>query len=255
MNNNKISYDQYVVDTFVTKGYEGYTGKKFYDDSNFDLSLFFLEKDLGPGATKSMLFRRTNVVSSTIVPRQVANAIPFSAAKLSEILHHFSIKPDTVEASAIKLTLDLCEKPEFYGEHKFCATSLESLVESIMLALGTHNVQALSTSVSKEMTQKQTYKVASSGLQRLPGSDMVTCHSTIYPFVVYYCHRVNGTKTYRVELIGKDGTTVEAVAVCHTKTAKWDPEHPVFHVLKVKPGTVPICHILKQDNLLWTPSK
>ena len=51
---------------------------------------------------------------------------------------------------------------------------------------------------------------------------------------------------------GTDGTKVEAAAVCHTDTSNWNPGHLAFQVLKVKPGTVPICHFLPEDQIVWT---
>nr|CAD1843885.1 unnamed protein product [Ananas comosus var. bracteatus] len=55
---------------------------------------------------------------------------------------------------------------------------------------------------------------------------------------------------------GEDGrerrAAVDAAAVCHADTAAWNPKHLAFQVLKVKPGTVPICHFLPQDHVVCT---
>ncbi|OAY83003.1 BURP domain-containing protein 3 [Ananas comosus] len=55
-----------------------------------------------------------------------------------------------------------------------------------------------------------------------------------------------------VKMVGKDGAAVDAAAVCHADTAAWNLKHLAFQVLKVKPGTVPICHFLPQDHVVWT---
>jgi hypothetical protein len=55
-------------------------------------------------------------------------------------------------------------------------------------------------------------------------------------------------------LEGADGTNAKAVAVCHTDTSAWNPKHLAFQVLNVKPGTVPVCHFLPQDHVVWLPN-
>ncbi|KNA03061.1 hypothetical protein SOVF_212750, partial [Spinacia oleracea] len=47
---------------------------------------------------------------------------------------------------------------------------------------------------------------------------------------------------------------VEAVAVCHMDTSQWSPNHASFRVLKIKPGSSPVCHFFPADNLVWVPS-
>jgi hypothetical protein len=40
--------------------------------------------------------------------------------------------------------------------------------------------------------------------------------------------------------------------VCHNDTSQWNPKHISFQILKVQPGTVPICHIIvTQDHVVW----
>ena len=57
-----------------------------------------------------------------------------------------------------------------------------------------------------------------------------------------------------MSMLGRDGTAVDAVAVCHADTSGWNPKHVAFQVLNVKPGTVPVCHFLPQDHVVWTRS-
>ncbi|CBI20918.3 unnamed protein product, partial [Vitis vinifera] len=62
------------------------------------------------------------------------------------------------------------------------------------------------------------------------------------------------TKIYKVPLVGADGTRVQALAVCHEDTSIWDPNALAFQVLKVKPGTWPICHFLPNGHFVWVPN-
>uniref|UniRef100_A0A5B7BKH7 Putative dehydration-responsive protein RD22 n=1 Tax=Davidia involucrata TaxID=16924 RepID=A0A5B7BKH7_DAVIN len=223
------------------------TEDQLHDNPN--VALFFTEKDLSTvKRTMTLHFTKTTNAAS-FLPRQVAESIPFSSSKLPEILNHFSVKPDSMEAAIIKQTIKECEEPGIKGEDKYCATSLESMVDFSTTKLG-KNVEALSTDVEKEETPMQEYSIV--GVKKM-GSEKssVVCHKQNYAYAVFYCHKTDTTKAYLVSLVGADGTKAKAVAVCHTDTSAWNPKHLAFQVLKVKPGTVPVCHFLPEDHIVW----
>ncbi|KAE8675829.1 hypothetical protein F3Y22_tig00111641pilonHSYRG00032 [Hibiscus syriacus] len=170
------------------------TENQIHDDPN--VALFFLEKDMHPGETMTLHFTETTE-KSTFLPYQISQSIPFSSNKLPEILTKFSVKPGTEKAETMKNTIKECEEPSIRGEEKYCATSLESMIDFTTSKLG-----KIDKAVSTE---------------------------------------------------GADGTKAKAVAVCHTDTSAWNPKHLAFQVLKVEPGTVPICHFLPQDHIVWVP--
>ncbi|KAL5729264.1 hypothetical protein ACHQM5_002238 [Ranunculus cassubicifolius] len=217
------------------------------DDPN--VALFFLEKDLKAGKKMNLHFTRTTS-GATFLPRELAKAIPFSSKKLPQVMENFSVKPESIEGEAMKETMKTCEEPAQEGEEKYCATSLESMLDFSVAKLG-KNVQPMSTEVDKEDTFRQEYTIAL-GVKKMGGETSVVCHSQTYAYAVFYCHETHSTKAYNVPLVGADGTKANAVAVCHTDTSKWNPKHMAFQVLKVKPGTVPVCHFLPQDHIVWT---
>lgn len=221
----------------------------------FNGTLFFLEKEVIPGSKLHLRFTKM-FSSSPLISHLQANTIPFAANKLLEILtDHIHVKPTSVTASVMNKTLIECEEPALEGESKHCATSLESMVEFIMLSLGTTDLQASSTTVTEKsgnFEATKTYNVASVGVHALGRDKLVAaCHSRPYPYAVFYCHAAGETKAYTMALEG-DGTKVEAVAVCHLDTSKWNPKHLAFQVLKVKPGSVPISHFMPKEDVLWT---
>ncbi|XP_073116457.1 BURP domain-containing protein 6-like [Elaeis guineensis] len=255
-------------DTSVSVGYKGkpvvvnvkpyYSGPFLYNYAatqsqiqDPSVTLFFLEKDLHPGAKMTLHFIRTTT-GATLLPRRAADSIPFSSAKLPEILSRLSIAPNSMEAEVMKKTLHECEEPAIGGETKYCATSVESMVDFSTSSLGTRDVRALSTAVDREGTPKQVYSI--SKVQKQPSSEVVVCHGENYAYAVFYCHTMNA-EAYKVSMVGKDGTKVEAVAACHTDTTGFNPDHVAFKVLNVKPGTVPVCHFLPQSDIVWTPNK
>ncbi|XXG45742.1 hypothetical protein AAC387_Pa02g0739 [Persea americana] len=218
---------------------------QLHDDPN--VALFFLEKDLQPG-TKLNLFFPKATESPKFLPRSEANKIPFSSSKFPEILKQFSVERDSQEAQSMMETIKECEEPAIKGEAKQCVTSLESMVDFARTRLGTP-VKALATEVKKE-TVKQPYTIAP-GVHKLASTKSVACHSENYVYAVYYCHETSDTSAYVVPLVGEDKTRVDAVAVCHKDTSRWNPKHVAFKVLKVKPGSVPICHFIPEDHIVW----
>nr|CDM84063.1 unnamed protein product [Triticum aestivum] len=227
------------------------TETQMHDDPS--AALFFLEKDLHAGKKMNVHFMATPGAGEKFLPRSEADTIPFSSEKVPEILSRFSVAPDSVEAAEMKQTLRECEAAADNGEKKSCATSLESMVDFATSSLGTSHVRAVSTVVGKEGSPEQEYTMT--GVKRAAGADqLVACHAEPYAYAVFACHLTQATRAYTVSMVGKDGTAVEAVAVCHADTAGWNPRHVAFQVLKVKPGAAPVCHFLPQDHVVWTRS-
>jgi hypothetical protein len=215
-------------------------------------NFFFLEQDLHPGSKMNMQFEKTNIAAK-FLPRSEAESIPFSSKKLPEIISRFSVQPGSNEEEAMKETLRECEDPVLNGEKKMCATSLESMVDFSVASLGTRNVEAVSTTVhSKNETPRQEYTIVASGVKNLAQDELVACHQQTYAYAVFYCHLAKSTKGYTVKMTSKDGTVVDAVAVCHTDTSTWNPKNVAFKLLNVKPGTVPVCHFLPQDHVVFS---
>lgn len=239
----------------VGKGYSPFLYKyaasenQLHDNPN--VALFFLEKDIQPGSKMNLNFIKSSN-EATFLPRQVAKSIPFSSNKLPEIYSQFSVTPKSVEAEMIKETIKECEEPTIKGEGKYCATSLESMVDFSTSKLG-KNVQAISTEVEKESgLQKYTITKVE---KKTTGEKSVVCHKQNYAYAVFYCHSTQATEAYKVSLEGADGTKAKAVAACHKDTSAWNPKHLAFQVLKVKPGTVPVCHFLPEDHIVWIPNQ
>ncbi|KAJ3701082.1 hypothetical protein LUZ61_004787 [Rhynchospora tenuis] len=214
-----------------------------------DAKNLFLKKDMYPGAeTKKVRLART-ITGTSFLPREEADRIPFSFAKFDQILDHLAIVPGSTAAKHVENTLRDCENPDFKGERKFCATSLESMIEFVTSELG-NDVRVTTTGHAKDEQQEATYKIAAEG-KEMPGDKLVVCHPMPYPYTIYYCHVNKATKAYVTPLIGKDGSMVNTGTVCHFDTSAWNAFF--FEMLNVKPGTKPICHFVPQDHLLWTP--
>jgi hypothetical protein len=223
---------------------------QLHDKSN--VALFFLEKDLYYGKKLNMQFTKTtsNNDGTKFLPKEVADSIPFSSNKMENILDKFSIKKESKEYEIVKHTINECEVKGIKGEEKLCVTSLESMVDFTISKLG-KNVEVVSTEMKKESSELQEY-VIEKGVKKLGDKNKtIVCHKENYPYAVFYCHKTDTINTYFVPLEDVDGNRVKAIAVCHTDTSQWNPKHVAFQVLKVQPGTVPICHFVPQDHVVW----
>ncbi|ERM98556.1 BURP domain protein RD22 [Amborella trichopoda] len=227
------------------------TEDQAHDDPN--TALFFSEKDLKAGKHFTVDFgiKVTQEPMPTFLPRLVADALPFSSSKLTNILNRFSVTPGSVEAEAMKQTLAECEEPAITGEAKHCATSLESMVDFATMRLG-KEVRVMATTITAPVNRQPKKYTVGSGVHQVVAPKSVACHAQNYPYAVFFCHEATAARVYRVPLLGGAGSTeVDAVAVCHLDTSAWNPDHVAFKVLKVKPGSEPVCHFLPQDHLVW----
>ncbi|XP_047970917.1 BURP domain protein RD22 [Salvia hispanica] len=221
------------------------TETQLHDDPN--VALFFLEKDLYAGNKMTLHFSKPTGEEEAFLPRHLADSMPFSSNKLPEIYSEFSVKPGSSEAEAIKKTIQECEGTKLQGEEAFCATSLESMVDFTKSVLGK---DATAVSTEADSTERKVYRIEA--VTKLPtDKPAVACHKQEYAYPVFYCHKTDTTVAYRVSLVGAGGSKADAVAVCHRDTSQWNPKHLAFQVLKVKPGSVPVCHYLPENHIVW----
>lgn len=216
---------------------------------------FFTFEDFYKGNALPLYFPRQD--NSRFLPKETADSIPFSTSQLPHLLQLFSTPSDSRDAKHMAWTLDQCELKPIRGETKFCATSLESMIDFVQKIIGSRvSFNILSTThpeTSTAITQK--YTILDEPKQVL-ASKMVFCHPVPYPYAVFFCHHFeNDTKFFKVSLGGENGDKVEAVAVCHMDTSDWDPNHGLFRLLGIKAGaSSPVCHFFPANHLVWIPS-
>ncbi|KAG2396857.1 Embryonic abundant protein [Vigna angularis] len=146
-----------------------------------------------------------------------------------------------------KYSLDeVCGKAAGKGEHKFCAASLESMMGFAISKLG-KNIRVVSSSFDENHDRYSVEEV------KKVGEKAVMCHRLNFEKVVFYCHQVNATTTYMVPLVASDGAKAKALTICHHDTRGMDPV-VLYQVLRVKPGTVPVCHFVGNKTLAWVPN-
>ncbi|KAG9440315.1 hypothetical protein H6P81_020480 [Aristolochia fimbriata] len=230
--------------------------------------VFFKIEDLRVGTQMPIFFPDEQQYLSTSFPsilstEEPTSIFPFSPSDLPRLLHIFAIPPDSLQVQGIKFTLERCNVEPLPEEKKICATSMASMLHFVHDTLGWESRPRLLTSVRYRSSTDPSERHSSAVLQRYTilespvrslAPEGVACHSLPFPYKVFYCHQMRKTRVFRATLRGENGDRVEAVAVCHMDTSGWSQDHPAFLLLGVGPGTEPVCHWFREDNLIWVPS-
>ncbi|KAJ6688142.1 POLYGALACTURONASE 1 BETA-LIKE PROTEIN 2 [Salix koriyanagi] len=66
----------------------------------------------------------------------------------------------------------------------------------------------------------------------------VSCHQSLYPYLLYYCHSVPKVRVYEADIIDVESKERinRGVAICHLDTSAWSPDHGAFVALGSSPG-------------------
>nr|CAB3481326.1 unnamed protein product [Digitaria exilis] len=216
-------------------------------------TVFFHEESVRVGERLAFHFPAASPAPLGLLPRNVADAIPFTTSSLPSVLALLGVSPSSVQAAAMAETLRTCESSPTLsgggGEAKFCATSLEALVERATSALGTRDVRAVTSTLPRAGAPPQEYAVRA--VRRIDGESFVACHDEAYPYTVYRCHGTGPARAYVVEMEGARDGAIAVATVCHTDTSRWNPEHVSFKLLGTKPGGAPICHLMPYGHIIW----
>ncbi|XP_074309613.1 BURP domain-containing protein 3-like [Silene latifolia] len=211
--------------------------------------IYFLETDLiHPGKTLKLNFMKTED-NAKFLPIQVAKSIPFSSKKLPKILGIFAVKPNSTGAEIMEDTIKTCETKAMSQENKLCAVTLEDMVDHVTSHVG-NKVSTLQGYVDRKI--QNVHQIVNA--RKVESDVSMVCHKTGYPYAVFYCHNLKETVLYKVSMIDLEGKKMDAVSVCHKDTSSWNPKHVSFQLLKVKPGTVPVCHLLDERSIAYVRS-
>ncbi|XP_057839764.1 uncharacterized protein LOC131049716 [Cryptomeria japonica] len=140
------------------------------------------------------------------------------------------------------------------GETRFCATSMESMIDYSTAKLGSNDLNVLVTNLPINFnSENHQYSVTALFAETNSSSKHVICHSLMYPYGIYMCHEAKGTEIFEISLSGPGtyGSSIPMKAICHADTSGWNPEHAAFVALNVKPGEEGICHFMLEGTIAW----
>ena len=180
-----------------------------------------------------------------LLPREESDSIPFSLSQLPNLLEFFSFPKHSPQAKAIEYTPAQCELEALKGETKFCATSLESMLDSTRGVFGLDaKLEVLATKyLSSHTIPWQNYTVLEEP-NAILAPKLVARHTMPYPYAVYYCHgQESDHKESEILVGGENGDEVRAIGVWHVDTSQWDLT--TWHF---------VCLRLSQEGLLCVTS-
>ncbi|XP_072994220.1 BURP domain-containing protein 12-like [Typha latifolia] len=269
--NHQISFKGYFGDNTTFKGYakSGVSFKDYHNStSSASLSVagekkaapaannrwavepgkFFREKDLAKGTVMPMPDIRDRMPARSFLPRSIAGRIPFSA---SEVQRVFGILPDTAMGKAVADTVAECNRPPSRGETKRCAASAEDVIDFAVEVLG-NDVVVRST----ESSGGSKGPILIGNVKGINGGKVtksVSCHQSLFPYLVYYCHSVPKVRVYEADILDvKTKARINhGVAICHLDTSDWSANHGAFVALGGKPGEIEVCHWIFQGDMTW----
>ncbi|XP_047073324.1 BURP domain-containing protein 12-like [Lolium rigidum] len=210
---------------------------------------FFRERELVAGNRMPMPDIRDKMPPRAFLPRDLAMKIPFQPNAVSDA---FMVPLDTAMGKAVASTVAECERPPSQGETKRCATSAEDIVDFAVEMLGNDIVVHSTASTAGSGGDIRLGNVT--GVHGGKVTRSVSCHQSLFPYLVYYCHSVPKARVYQADIMAADSDQKinHGVAICHVDTSDWSPTHGAFIALGGKPGETEVCHWIFEGDMTWT---
>ncbi|KAM0947792.1 putative BURP domain-containing protein [Dioscorea sansibarensis] len=210
---------------------------------------FFRESSLKEGTVMPMPDIRNKMPERSFLPRGISGKLPFNAIELGKIFN--APAGSTGLGRAITDTISECERSPSRGETKRCATSAEDMIDFAVSVLGNDAIPRTTESASGSGTNILIGKVEGINGGRVTKS--VSCHQSLFPYLVYYCHSVPKVRVYEAEILTVESKKKinQGVAICHLDTSDWSAGHGAFVALGSQPGAIEVCHWIFAGDLTW----
>ncbi|KAL4205039.1 hypothetical protein AMTRI_Chr01g112760 [Amborella trichopoda] len=159
---------------------------------------FFRQKLLTRGAILPMPDIRDSMPSRSFLPRSIAEKLPFSTESLPRLAAVFSTVEDSGMGKVLRKTLKECEREPSKGERRKCVTSIEGMMDFAVSILGKKASLKATESVNGWGREVELGEV-----RDLNVTEAVSCHQSLFPYLVYYCHAVPVVRVYEAEILEK----------------------------------------------------
>ncbi|CAJ2651727.1 unnamed protein product [Trifolium pratense] len=242
-NKNGVSFSAYNNFSMLS----GKMVKKFIEPGRF-----FRESILKEGNVMVMPDIRDKMLSRTFLPLSISSKLPFSSSSLDDIKEVFHAREGSATERVIINALGECERAPSVGETKRCVGSAEGMIEFAVYVLGPNVVVKTTENVNGSKGTVMIGKVHVMDGGKVTKS--VSCHQSLYPYLLYYCHSIPKVRVYETEILDLDTKSKinHGVAICHIDTSSWGPEHGAFSALGSGPGKIEVCHWIFENDMKWT---
>lgn len=213
---------------------------------------FFRESMLKKGVVMPMPDIRDRMPKRSFLPRFIASKLPFSTSKIAEMKQIFHAGDNSTMEKMIRDTLDECERAPSRGETKRCVGSVEDMIDFATSVLGRNVVVRTTDNVNG--SKKNVLIGSVKGINGGDVTQSVSCHQSLFPYLLYYCHSVPKVRVYQADLLDPSTRAKinHGVAICHIDTSAWSPTHGAFLALGSGPGRIEVCHWIFENDMTWT---
>ncbi|KAM5572061.1 polygalacturonase 1 beta-like protein 3 [Rosa sericea] len=213
---------------------------------------FFRESLLKQGNVMVMPDIKDKMPERSFLPRPILSKLPFSTSRMSELRELFHAGDDSAVERVIINALTECERAPSPGETKRCVGSVEDMIDFSVSVLGRNVVVRTTENVSGSKQKVMIGKV--SGINGGRVTESVSCHQSLYPYLLYYCHSVPKVRVYEADIVDVESRNKinRGVAICHLDTSSWSPGHGAFVALGSSPGNTEVCHWIFENDMTWT---
>ncbi|KAK1403322.1 Polygalacturonase non-catalytic subunit AroGP3 [Heracleum sosnowskyi] len=215
---------------------------------------FFREKMLKSGNVLAMPDIRDKMPKRSFLPRILSSKLPFTSSKVDELKTIFHASDNSSMGAMLADTLSECERGPSRGETKRCVHSVEDMVDFANLVLGPNVVVRTTKNTNGSNGDILIGKVK--GINGGKITKAVSCHQSLFPYLVYYCHSVPKVRVYEADLLDSKSKAKinHGIAICHIDTSEWSAGHGAFVALGSGPGQIEVCHWIFENDMNWTVS-
>lgn len=238
---------------YAKKGvtFAGYTKVKTVNDG-VEEGKFFRESMLIEGTIMKMPNIKDWMPKRSFLPRAILSKLPFSTNDLDELKRTFQATNGSTMEHVITNALAECDRAPSPGEIKRCVGSVEDLIDFAVSVLGRDPMLRTTEGVKGSGGEVMIGKV--DGIKGGSLIKSVSCHQSLYPYLLYYCHAVPRVRVYVADILDVESkeTINRGVAICHIDTSAWSPRHGAFLALGSGPGLIEVCHWIYENDMNWT---
>ncbi|CAI0549611.1 unnamed protein product [Linum tenue] len=219
---------------------------------NVEPGRFFRESMLTQGSVMVMPDIADKMPRRSFLPRAIAAKLPFSSSRLEEVKEIFHAAGNSTAEMVIESAVAECERAASAGEVKRCVGSAEDMIDFAVAVLGSD--VAVRTTENVKGSKGEVMIGSVRGIDGGRVTESVSCHQSLYPYLLYYCHSVPRVRVYEADIADVESREkVNAgVAICHLDTSAWSPEHGAFVALGSGPGEIEVCHWIFENDMTWT---
>ncbi|CAN0839557.1 Polygalacturonase 1 beta-like protein 3 [Linum grandiflorum] len=230
------------------------TGGVSVNKRKVEAGRFFRESMLKEGNVMVMPDIVDRMPERSFLPRTIVSKLPFSSSRVAEVKDIFHAAESSTAAVVIENAVAECERAPSVGETKRCVGSMEDMIDFAVTVLGSDAV--VRTTENVEGSKREVMIGAVKGIDGGRVTKAVSCHQSLYPYLLYYCHSVPKVRVYEAEIVEVESRVKinHGVAICHIDTSAWSSDHGAFVALGYGPGQIEICHWIFENDMTWTSS-